>query len=457
MAVRERGLSRFSSNLEVLKQGPLDARLVVATHADLLSRDTWVDNEDPRQENERPTYLYDGMIVSVTDEGVAYMLTDKDTYNLASSWKKVGEDLVPEYTIVKLESATSGSYSSYQLQKDGVGIGATIDVPKDMVVDSGTVETVVSENDPYEGAKVGDLYIKLVIANSADVLYIPANKLVDNYTGSTYITVDGREISLNYSALKTQLSTDFDVEGIKGSISSLESGKASTGELSALSTRVDTNATNIAGLATWRDEVSEDVTNIQAIIAGNPDAEDEFEQQGLVSTVLANKEAIAANVNKFNEFKVKDIETAGNIVKLRYKVDEENGITAASGIIEPVLDTTMLQLDLAGGVGTAGGLLSGTNLKIGIDITDGAETPSTIISKTTTIGNAIQTLASQIQAAVAGGITGISGDDYIGVGGTATAKTLSLNMANVATSLVNTGSALQAVDGKIDLYWNEVN
>lgn len=242
MAVRERGTFNFSASLEVKKQGALDARLVVASHADLLSTDTWKDDDNK-------VWLYDGMIVSVTDEGVAYMLTNKDTYNLASSWKKVGEDIVPEYTMVKLESATSGSYSSYQLQKDGIGIGATIDVPKDMVVDSGTVETVVTENDPYEGAKVGDLYIKLVIANSSDVLYIPANKLVDNYAGSTYITVDGREISLNYSALKTQLSTDFNVEGIELAISGLEVRKASVGELSALSARVDTNADNIAGLA----------------------------------------------------------------------------------------------------------------------------------------------------------------------------------------------------------------
>lgn len=119
--------------------------------------------------------------------------------------------ILPEYAITRLSSPESEYSASYQLTKDGEPVGTTIDIPKDMVVQSGSIKTVEEENVPYEGAKVGDLYIDLIIANStSDHLYIPANKLVDNYTGSTYITVSGeREISLNYDVLKSNINTEL--------------------------------------------------------------------------------------------------------------------------------------------------------------------------------------------------------------------------------------------------------
>lgn len=58
----------------------------------------------------------------------------------------------------------------------------TINIPKDLVVQSGTVQTVETDDEPYAGAAVGDKYIDLVIQNQTEHLYIPANKLVDVYT-----------------------------------------------------------------------------------------------------------------------------------------------------------------------------------------------------------------------------------------------------------------------------------
>lgn len=64
-----------------------------------------------------------------------------------------------------------------------------IDIPKDMVVESGTVGTVTTADIPYPGAQVGDKYIDLVIANAtSDHIYIPANSLVDVYTAQPNAT-----------------------------------------------------------------------------------------------------------------------------------------------------------------------------------------------------------------------------------------------------------------------------
>ena len=102
------------------------------------------------------------------------------------------------YTIKQQATAESGYAATYQLfsvSADATpvetAVGAKINIPKDMVVESGTVETVATANTPYTGAAVGDKYIDLVIANKASShLYIPVNDLVDTYTAG-----DGIEIS----------------------------------------------------------------------------------------------------------------------------------------------------------------------------------------------------------------------------------------------------------------------
>lgn len=92
---------------------------------------------------------------------------------------------------------TAGSSSDLYSKRYGIYQGSTgssaspvagekladIDIPKDMVVVSGSVGTVTTPDVPYEGAQVGDKYIDLVIANAtSDHIYIPANSLVDIYT-----------------------------------------------------------------------------------------------------------------------------------------------------------------------------------------------------------------------------------------------------------------------------------
>ena len=82
----------------------------------------------------------------------------------------------PEYTIKKLETATAGMSASYQLTKDGTGVGAVIDIPKDMVVESGTVET-----NP-EGQLAGT-YLVLTLANkTSDKVYINVGNLIEYVT-----------------------------------------------------------------------------------------------------------------------------------------------------------------------------------------------------------------------------------------------------------------------------------
>jgi len=120
---------------------------------------------------------------------------------------------LPEYTITKDAQAETGYAHTYHLTKDGVNVGASINIPKDMVVESGTVETCTQDDVPVVGYKVGDKYIDLVLANSGQShLYILVSDLIDVYQGSTYIDITNNTISLKYSDLETKLQDTFYTE-----------------------------------------------------------------------------------------------------------------------------------------------------------------------------------------------------------------------------------------------------
>lgn len=81
----------------------------------------------------------------------------------------------PEYSIV--EDKTSTEYSAvYHLTKDGANVGAAINIPKDMVVKSGTVETNPT-------GKPAGTYLVLTLANATeDKIYINVGDLIEYVT-----------------------------------------------------------------------------------------------------------------------------------------------------------------------------------------------------------------------------------------------------------------------------------
>ena len=107
---------------------------------------------------------------------------------------------VPEYAIEKVETE-EGFSASYKLKKT-IGeevsyIGDAINIAKDLVLQSATLETVTEDSIPYDDAKVGDPYIKMVFNNAdASNLYVPVKSLVDSYTAGDGIKIDNNNISV---------------------------------------------------------------------------------------------------------------------------------------------------------------------------------------------------------------------------------------------------------------------
>lgn len=82
-------------------------------------------------------------------------------------------------SIIEEQTPTTGYAKTYTFKAGNATIG-TIDIPKDLVVTSGEVVEATPQS-PISGKTSGE-FIKLVIANQANPIYIDAAKLVDVYT-----------------------------------------------------------------------------------------------------------------------------------------------------------------------------------------------------------------------------------------------------------------------------------
>lgn len=104
---------------------------------------------------------------------------------------KVGAVKVPAYTLTK---STSTDYAAvYHLQKDGANVGEAINIPKDMVVESGKVvwgSYADGVFTPATDKKNATPYIELTLANSsANKIYIAVADLVNEHKAGTGISI----------------------------------------------------------------------------------------------------------------------------------------------------------------------------------------------------------------------------------------------------------------------------
>lgn len=120
--------------------------------------------------------------------------------------KKISDKKVPVYTIKKSASDTYAAV--YQLTKDGTNVGEAINIPKDMVVESGkvvwgTYDSAKNTFTPSDDKTTATAYVELTISNStSSKVYIAVADLVNEHVAGDGITItnqaDGtRKISIN--------------------------------------------------------------------------------------------------------------------------------------------------------------------------------------------------------------------------------------------------------------------
>lgn len=170
---------------------------------------------------------------------------------------------------------------------------------------------------------------------------------------------------------------------------------------------------------------------------------DKVEGSGLISDTDLNQ--IRTNKSDIESLQTsvggkQDELTPGNAVS----ITEENVIDVK---LDPASNEALsksaegLKLDLSG--------IKGSTVKVGVSITGGAE-----IGADQTIAAGMQALSDSIRTAVVGGITSLtSPDETITITSTGTSRGLAINTAK----LVSTTSSIQVGDdGKLDMFWIEI-
>lgn len=122
---------------------------------------------------------------------------------------KVDAVTVPAYTLTK---STSTDYAAvYHLQKDGANVGEAINIPKDMVVESGKVvwgSYADGTFTPATDKKNATPYVELTLANStANKIYIAVADLVNEHTAGTGIQITNNTDGTRTIALTSTYNT----------------------------------------------------------------------------------------------------------------------------------------------------------------------------------------------------------------------------------------------------------
>lgn len=124
---------------------------------------------------------------------------------------RVGAVKVPAYTLTK---STSTDYAAvYHLQKDGANVGEAINIPKDMVVESGKVvwgSYADGTFTPATDKKNATPYVELTLANSsANKIYIAVADLVNEHKAGTGISITNNSDGTRTIALTSTYATNI--------------------------------------------------------------------------------------------------------------------------------------------------------------------------------------------------------------------------------------------------------
>lgn len=172
---------------------------VTAVKNDVVNKDYEVKVNISAEEGNSLSLKEDGLYVEVPEvvhpeyavrkeekegfEGVYHLTKDGVDVDVAIEVPKVVIPEQTDYTVTCEDSdheatADVPAFKRHTLKQLGKTV-CTIDIPKELVVEEGSVKEVTEADKPYTGAVVGDKYIELKITNQTEPLYIPAKDLVE--------------------------------------------------------------------------------------------------------------------------------------------------------------------------------------------------------------------------------------------------------------------------------------
>lgn len=130
-----------------------------------------------------------------------------------------------EVTVEKQSSAEEGYAHTYVIKQNNSQVGQKINIPKDFLVKSATLQTVETANQPQNGFAVGDKYIDFVVnttdgTGTAQHIYLNVKDLVDVYSADeATLTLDSSTNTFSIKAgtipIASSTATDIQMDGVQ--------------------------------------------------------------------------------------------------------------------------------------------------------------------------------------------------------------------------------------------------
>ena len=152
--------------------------------------------------------VYDSLVLKANSSDIPSKTSD-----LTNDSGYISQHQSLDGTIVTLEEQTTaetGYLKTYVIKQGGTALGTKINIPKDFLVKSATVQTVSTANDPVSGYNVGDKYLDFIINTKDDSgtnehIYVNVKDLIDTYTAGTGLTLTNNQFSIGNGAISESM------------------------------------------------------------------------------------------------------------------------------------------------------------------------------------------------------------------------------------------------------------
>ena len=325
----------------------------------------------------------------------------------------VPEVEVPEYSLDSVASPAEAYAAQYEFKKDGVVLN-TINIPKDQFLKSASYDDVNNKLVFVFNTSAGET------TNEVDVA-----DLVDTYTAGSYISITDSAISVDYESLKAQIKVDL-VDSIAARVGVNE------GAITVLQTSSEDHGTRIGVLETAK-------TDLEARIVV---------LEGVEHPAKADVDQLKLDVSGL-QTSVSGLDTAVKAIHVK-NVDKtkSNGINLTlddAGVVGINVDITELSAAVV-----VNHEVKTSDVIVSAAIGDSYTESDTLHGVLSDLDQRINSIDSDIQSALEGGVTGINAGNGIIV-----TTEIAATKPTVSLKLVE-GSALRATTDGLNLVWEQI-
>lgn len=376
--MRNKGTFEFSGNLEVRKDGPLEAKSLATNYADLVKKENWTDSDGV-------VWVYPGLNVTCKDRpGKIYQLASDD-YTNENNWIPIGDTSEISSKLQDFINSKGSANGIASLDKQGVVPSAQLPSYVDDVIDvyatyDKSVEGVLSNIQLFSNQEKttpitpesGKIYID-VKGNyqfrwtGTQYATVGAPTVLGEVTGTAYDGGKGKALSdtINKMSDKVVVGPTTVISSTNNVVIKYQTHFTSTNSNSEDSSAINAATTSQAGVMSSADKQKLDTINqaktLSSATAGQWIRFAELSDSRYNSALVTIKEGTEGATFFFKcrgsgEVTVKVMDVTPNIYLTKIRVIKQNG--QSNGYLEAYVDTA------------SSSIAANISLSININLTD---------------------------------------------------------------------------------------